>query len=160
MSQDLLKLAEELAGQSEVFKKRKAVSTAYYAAFHEFCAMIADALVEDQTSPIYTKLYRYINHNDFNSDKLFNISDKISPELEAIRTTMRDLKEKREEADYFPASYQCDPTDSIAASRNVIALIRDIDEIQRRNLALNILVNGKNANRQNVSTKKPKSGKA
>jgi hypothetical protein len=162
MIDGLLNLAEELAGQDDAVKKRKAISIAYYAAFHAFCEMIADGLVEDPTSPIYIKLYRHIDHGVFNREKIFQINDNKTKNFEAIRTSLSDLKQKREEADYFPASamHQFNPHDSISKARNTIELIRAIDKKQQRDLALNILVNGGNMNRGSTSNKSLKPSKA
>lgn len=152
MINQLLNLADELAKPDEPIKNRKAISIAYYATFHALCEMIADTLVEDKTSSLYEKLYRHIDHKIFENDKAFEI-EKTDPDVfKIIKTSLQNLKQERETADYQSASKinSFDAKQPVSTAQKTIALIRNLNQEQRRILALNILIGG---GRLNARTK-------
>lgn len=144
MIDELLKLADELANANEPIKNRKAISVAYYATFHALCEMIAETLVEDKNSSLYEKLYRHIDHKIFENDKAFIIEKSDPDSFNEIRTSLQNLKQARETADYQSASLTTffDTVIPISSARNTVSLIRQLDQEQRRILALNILIGG------------------
>ena len=155
MINQLLNLADELEKPDDPIKNRKAISIAYYATFHALCEMIADTLVEDKSSSLYEKLYRHIDHKIFENDKAFEI-EKTDPDVfKEIKTSLQNLKQERETADYQSANKKTifDAKVPISSAQNTIALIRELDQEQRRILALNILIGG---GRLNTRTKHQK----
>ena len=142
MIDDLLTLAEELARRDQTTARRKAISTAYYAAFHALCELVADALVVDQTSSLYAKIYRHIEHSIFDKQDLFRTNDSDSVSIENIRKLIYNLRQERELSDYAPQSndYLFNALDAVAVARTVVGMIRLIKPENRRDLALTILV--------------------
>jgi uncharacterized protein (UPF0332 family) len=143
MIDGLFELACKLAAEPDITSQRRAISTAYYAAFHAVCEMIADTLLADRTSTIYKKIYRHIDHGIFGNEKAFKLGDSDPETFDKIRSILKNLKEKRHAADYDPVSADnFDANTAIIQSREVIGLIRSIESDAARDLALNILVGG------------------
>lgn len=143
MIDDLLNLADELAKRDQQVAKRKAISTAYYAAFHALCQLVADALIEEnKESPLYSKVYRHIEHSTFDKQDAFNSSDGSSRTIIKVRDELRNLRQKREQSDYSPyiGNEKIDAHDAVDRARAVINLIRSIETKSRRELALNIVL--------------------
>jgi len=138
----LLQIADELLSQTDVSEShlRRATSTAYYAAFHALCKMLASQIVPDENSELFVRLYRHVNHNQLDGNKaLFKISD----ETNAIRTQLDDLRQRRIEADYIPAKFPYEIVqvkDFVNSARTVVALIRSLTENDRIALAVNLLI--------------------
>jgi hypothetical protein len=137
-----LALAQDLAttAAGDEIRLRRAVSTAYYGAFHALCAMVADTIASDVDRSLYVRLYRRADHNHLNAGKrLFEISEKTS----AVRVTLDDLRQRRIRADYDPDPFGYSDTevqDFVSKARQVVDLIRAFDERERRTLAINLLI--------------------
>ena len=142
MSEGLLSLAIELANVQTPTEHhfRKAVSTAYYAAFHALCEMVANQIAGENDTPLYTRVYRKLDHANFDkkSSIIFNISDQTN----ALRDTLNDLRQKREDADYNPEKFSLSKVeikDITDKARNAISLIKSINAEEKKILAVNIL---------------------
>lgn len=153
MIDDLLALADELSRRSDVAARRRAISTAYYAAFHALCDSIAGALVDDRQSPLFEKIYRYLDHKHLDKEGLFDVEGTDQNATKFIRIGLRALRQLREEVDYAPfITNQTLKNDTyLANAQKLVLKIRSIDPIQRRNLALNILIGGGKARSSAIS---------
>ena len=147
MSDDLLRVASGLANVKRPTEAhfRKAMSSAYYAAFHSLCKMVADEIVGSTDNPIYVGVYRKIDHRNL-GDKdtsIFNVSKETS----ALRIALDDLRQKRMEADYDPRLLNLkkkDIEDIVGSARNVIDMIQNLSGEHKRILSINLLL-GKNS---------------
>jgi len=144
MIDEILILAEELAGREQPAAKRRAISTAYYAAFHALCELVADAFIPDRKSKMYERIYRHIEHSAVNNPDVFRISDRDSQTFGNVRDSFLNLRQSREIADYSPRSNDAplDAAFAVAEARNIVELLRSIQSEDRYNLALNILLGG------------------
>ena len=84
---------------------RRAISDAYYAAFHALTASNADALtgaVHDQlTSDAWIRAYRGLDHNQARSQLQQNRAS-FSASVQVFADLFRDLQNERHNADYNP----------------------------------------------------------
>ena len=84
---------------------RRAISTAYYAAFHALNASNAEVLVgpaHDQlTSRAWIRIYRGLNHNHIKSQFQQNRAS-FSPDAQIFADLFCDLQDERHNADYDP----------------------------------------------------------
>ena len=144
MIDELLALADELSRRADVVARRRAISTAYYAAFHALCDLIAGSLVEEQNSPLFEKIYRHLDHKHLDKDIIFAIEGADPKEFDAIRIGLRNLRQLREAADYAPygSDEVFDDASYLTNTREVVQKIKKIDPVKRRHLALNILIGG------------------
>ena len=118
-SWDLIEQAEHLAskerGRPKEASLRRAVSTAYYALFHELCRITANALVGSSTRwETYSPVYRLIDHKVAKS--LFERTRNAgSGEFRALGAAVAEigenfirLQDERHRADYDPRPYPHD----------------------------------------------------
>ena len=84
---------------------RRAISTAYYAAFHALAASNADALIgpaHDQlTTEAWIRIYRGLNHN-YAKAQLQQNRANLSADAQIFADLFRDLQNERHNADYNP----------------------------------------------------------
>ncbi|MXZ24835.1 MAG: hypothetical protein F4Y80_08180 [Caldilineaceae bacterium SB0665_bin_21] len=84
---------------------RRAISTAYYAAFHAFTASNADVLAgpvyDSLTADAWIRIYRGLNHNQVRSQLQQNRS-RFSANVQVFVDLLRDLQNERHNADYDP----------------------------------------------------------
>ncbi len=84
---------------------RRAISTAYYAAFHALAASNADALIgaaHDQlTAEAWIRVYRGLNHN-YAKYQLQENRAHLSADAQVFADLFRDLQNERHNADYNP----------------------------------------------------------
>ena len=84
---------------------RRAISTAYYAAFHALAASNADALIgraHDQlTADAWIRVYRGLDHGHAKS-QLQNNRASLSADSQIFADLFRDLQNERHNADYNP----------------------------------------------------------
>jgi uncharacterized protein (UPF0332 family) len=118
----LLEMAEMLVQEypRSGAAKRRAVSTAYYAVFHEIADTCAEELFRDSdvNSPEYERVYRALDHASLNAQGPLN---RI-PTLREIGRSIATLQNERMKADYKP------PTKNLfsrAETRELIELARD-----------------------------------
>ena len=70
LSDDFQKQAEMLASIDKTrptqINLRRAISAAYYAAFHELCELVADSFIgrDNDTQRAWSQVYRALEHND------------------------------------------------------------------------------------------------
>lgn len=146
----LLSLAEQLTEEGEWSSalRRRAISTAYYAVFHQIARVCAETLLNgvEQSSDDYARIYRALDHGPLKSgwqnqksplnqiDSLKKIGDLVAP-----------LQSERIRADYLPPlphpfSYRETRKIVQQAQRAVEALVAlTLDE--RRVLVLGLLFN-------------------
>ena len=84
---------------------RRAISTAYYAAFHALTASNADALIGTANDPLtaaaWIRIYRGLNHNYARSQLQQNLAG-LSPDARTFADLFCDLQDERHSADYNP----------------------------------------------------------
>ena len=84
---------------------RRAISAAYYAAFHALTASNADALVgtaiDQLTADAWIRIYRGLSHNQARSQLQQNRAS-FSPSVQIFADLFRDLQNERHNADYNP----------------------------------------------------------
>ena len=84
---------------------RRAISTAYYAAFHAIAASNADALIDpahDQlTAEAWIRIYRGLDHNHAKTQLQRNRA-LLSADAQIFADLFRDLQNERHNADYNP----------------------------------------------------------
>lgn len=148
MIEDLLILAEELAGREGGRPKqaslRRAVATAYYAVFHALAKMCADQLIgPSKPWEVYTPIYRSLDHGA--ARKVLREARKTSAfaaEVEAIGLAFLNLYDKRIEADYIPEPFRYsrqDVKDLIQDARSAIASIDGLPDETKLSLAVQFL---------------------
>ena len=136
----------DLTGIPSEANLRRAVSTAYYAAFHALCQSCADALVgaspTDSTREHWVIAYRTLEHrqvkNRFNNlGRMTSFSDRVRDFAERFV----DLQDLRHSADYDPeATFEPDGVAQLLA--NTSAAIEGFNaapETDRRLLAVYLI---------------------
>ena len=147
MVQKLLWLAEALLKQSGRGQalKRRAVSTAYYAVFHELARLCAGVLLDHEgtlkRTVEYERVYRALDHGSlkaaFNSPAL-----RANPKLSSLGQGIAELQSERVRADYLPAQRlfteaQCE--ELLANARFLLELIETLTPEEKRVLAVNLI---------------------
>jgi hypothetical protein len=95
-------LATADKGRPRSASLRRAVSTAYYAAFQALCATCADRLVGwGQPWDVYTPVFRALDHYA-TTRALLQPFLSAMPELRRLGLLLKDLQTAREWADYNP----------------------------------------------------------
>ena len=146
MVDDLLDAAEELllAKSDSAAFRRRAVSTAYYAAFHAVVGLCAETFASDaaRTDTAYIRVYRALDHgpmaNAFSQAPL-----RDHPIFRATGQLIVQLKEERHLADYAPPDRSLFPAAQVRASidqaRLIVDTLQDLDLNNRRLLATCLL---------------------
>ena len=84
---------------------RRAISTAYYAAFHALAASNADVLIGPAHDPLtadaWVRTYRGLNHNQARTQLQQNRS-RFSANVQVFAALLHDLQNERHNADYDP----------------------------------------------------------
>jgi hypothetical protein len=105
---------------------RRALSTAYYAAFHFVMAQCADLLTCDPGGQVlgraWRQVYRSIKHADVRNacNAAAEASYGFPAEIQAFAVLYPNMRRLREEADY-------DPENRVLNSQHVMAKISDVD---------------------------------
>lgn len=151
----LLEQAEHLierrpdGGEPREVELRRAVSAAYYGVFHYILAAATDEFVgpQDRGSPIYTLVYRSIDHRALRNlcaeVKKPNASTKYSKyappvgfarDLQNFAGSVLDLQEKRHSADYDPSVSLGTRAArlAIATARRAIARFAEVSRAERQ----------------------------
>ena len=79
---------------------RRAVSTAYYALFHQLCYLVADELVGWSKSDQITPIYRLIDHGPAERILASAEAKRLGGDVEKIGATFSDLQALRKDVDY------------------------------------------------------------
>ena len=147
--EDWIEQAEALAvkerGKPKEASLRRAVSTAYYALFHELNRTVANSLARF-SSPwsVYALIYRAIDHQT--ARRLFERARRPdSDELRAIGSPIADIGEvfirlqvERHRADYDPEPYphgRYDVLEMIAQAKDAASKLSSLPEDAKRALA-------------------------
>lgn len=141
----LLELAESLAieGARSRAMKRRAVSTAYYAAFHALVRLCADELagIARRRTPEYERLYRALDHSQLRT-AFISAPLKGHSTLSPLGDIVVKLQTERNRADYLPpqslfSASQC--VDLIQLARDFVGLLERLDNSERRTLSIYLL---------------------
>ncbi|GEP05696.1 hypothetical protein [Methylobacterium oxalidis] len=144
----LIQVADDLidAHPDSSAVKRRAVSTAYYAAFHALARVCADALLKDvdRTSDEYEKVYRALDHGPLRNAFQAKGSPLITnPALKRVGDLIVPLQGARMLADYAAPRigfYQeSEARDRVAEARDLIARLAELSESDRRTLAVHLI---------------------
>lgn len=130
--------------------RRRAISSAYYAAFHYILTAVADQFVgrEESKSARYALAYRSLDHNKLeelckvaSNEKIdskskyakFIPKESFSVNIRTFASLFIDLKEKRNSADYDPSHWVkiADARNAISAARSAITQFADAQEDER-----------------------------
>lgn len=125
--------------------KRRAVSTAYYAAFHEIVGVCADEFLpdEDINSVLYERVYRSIDHGTLK--RLFQPSGPLGKEkaLSEIGRLLVPLQSARITADYAPPQpnvFELQKARSyVLQAREIVERLKVLNGRDRRMLAVSLL---------------------
>lgn len=148
MADRLIDAADSLLkdGQNSAAFRRRAVSTAYYAAFHAMAKLCADYLVgfTQQSDPDYARVYRALEHGPMK--QAFGQSPlKDNPKLRKIGVNIVKLQAERFRADYLPPTTDLfsltEAQELVDLAREVVAEIEDSESRSddSRTLAVNLL---------------------
>jgi hypothetical protein len=156
MIDDLLDIAEELAGRDKGKPRqaslRRAMSSAYYAVFNTFGWMCADTLVGTR---IDWRASRVI-HRSLDHEALRRVFQQARDEkafglvVKQLSPVILELQEARESADYDPewSGHSRDEVRRlVAGARDAIEKIRTLDEATKRLLAVNLISKPRRASR-------------
>lgn len=146
MVQRMLSLADQLVreGKRSSASKRRAVSSAYYAAFHAIARVCADELIGgDRSEDIYVRVDRALDHGvlktAFSAPPL-----KGLPEFKVIGDGIVRLRSERWKADYLPPQKTvlftaAQAEELIALARHTVTAVETLSSSQRRTLATSLL---------------------
>jgi hypothetical protein len=148
MVERLLDLADDMIRQSPRSSavKRRAVSTAYYAAFHSLMRTCADAILPDTPSGTkeYERVYRAIDHGSLKN--AFSAGKGALKDVAALREIgelIVPLQSARINADYSPPRigfYEgTEAQDHLARARNLIKRLDALSREDRIVLAVNLI---------------------
>lgn len=122
---------------------RRAVSTAYYAAFHAVCRLCGDELVGWTTPwPDYGAAYRAVDHAAFKAARNAKQVD-LGKSIYAILDTLVDMRERRESADYDPQPLGLTRQSvlfTIGSAEQTISAIRGLPAPDRKALAVALVL--------------------
>jgi len=109
---DLIATARKILGQSERRRPRqsdlkRAMSTAYYAVFHQLCWNTADTLIggksADRSTPAWQQTYRSMDHGQAKNQCMnTNIISQFPQAAQDIANLFIELQIARHDADYNP----------------------------------------------------------
>jgi len=126
---------------------RRAVSTAYYALFHEMAGSCADSLVggsgPNQTLRAWAQAYRALNHGNAKKACLAVASDPAYPSgIRAVASTFPGLQEARHVADYDPLHRLTRAATLVELERAETAVhaLRETSATDRRAFAVRLLL--------------------
>ena len=138
----LLQLADELSlpprrGRPEQVRLRRAVSSAYYAAFHDICTQATDLFVgaTERQHARYLLVYRSFDHREIKAVCLQSAQSRdSSPILKTCAGLFVDLQAARHEADYNPSRTftVLDVQSAVQKSRQMIFGLELVDDEERK----------------------------
>lgn len=140
MIDELLDLAL-LQAKGNAIEQRRAISTAYYAAFHALCRLVAAQLVGDPSSDpaLYEGVYRSLDHKL--ADRQIRFAATTA--TEEVRVALHELRERRADADYRPGSYavtQDHVIETILRAKWVVDQLAALNDATARKLAISLAV--------------------
>ena len=121
---------------------RRAISTAYYAAFHALTASNADALIgpaHDQlTAEAWIRVYRGLNHNHAKAQLQQNRAN-LSADAQIFADLFCDLQNERHNADYNPRAILTARTATTWLNNAEAAIVDFLQTSQSERAAIAIL---------------------
>jgi len=151
MDKELLRVAEFLAsGEQELpqeARRRRAVSTAYYAVFHALAGRCASTLVTYRGSDwaTYSLAYRALDHKA--AKQLFearNIEAEYGAEVATLAQAFVNLQQARITADYTPPTRfpygKTAVAEFVEQARNACQIVAKIPVVQMRRLAAQLIL--------------------
>lgn len=145
MVNDLLEIASSLAarerGRPKQASLKRAVSTAYYAPFHELADLCSRELVgapQQANWANYRQIYRALDHG---SARRVLDPQKSEDEILPIALAFSTLQRERHTADYDPefTLSRPDTIELIAQATRSIQALRGLVRSQRRSLAVRLI---------------------
>lgn len=120
-------------------RRRRAISTAYYAVFQALCYVLADQVVSWTTGgDLIEPVFRSLDHKG--ALKALRTADDRDSRV--IGVLVARLQEKRNDADYRPPGYnpgRAETADLIQQAREADERIHALTPLQRRRLVASIL---------------------
>ena len=143
---EFLDLADELVRRpsgratDQNARRRRAVSTAYYAVFHALSFVCADTLSGPDRDPeIVELLYRALDHAEL--DRALKGPDlvRLVPSSIGLAEAFKTLQQRRYQADYAGPDLEigaAEAIDLISIGRRAVTFLENSDTLQRRRLAV------------------------
>ena len=145
-SPDLIETARRLtesgALQPTQADLRRAVSTAYYAVFHNLAGAAADLLTSSSRSPEWHQVYRALEHGKARIACRQQAAMRAFPmEIRAFAKAFVDLQDARHQADYALVGQYSKPDvlATIDAAEDAIGQFEQVDDRHRRGFAVHVL---------------------
>ena len=148
ISDDLLDIARRLAeGSPTQTDLRRAVSSVYYAVFHDVCQSNADTLVGDDSldrdQMAWRQAYRALEHGYARRRcQQVQRSDRFEPPIQRLAEFFVVMQDLRHRADYDPDTsfVQREVLVAISEASNHIAAFRAVAARERRAFAVYVLM--------------------
>jgi uncharacterized protein (UPF0332 family) len=123
--------------------RRRAVSAAYYAAFHALAALCVTALLpKPRQDDELLRVYRALNHGQLRG-ALLQPPLRDHPQFRELASLFVKLQQERHRADYLPPDNALFPEEEVRTllqqARLVVDRITELDEPERRLLATHLL---------------------
>ena len=138
---DAADLLLEKGRRSGAFRRR-AVSTAYYAVFHCLAKCSAGALLFEEDTDEYVRVYRSLDHGPLKNAFATGVLKERETFLE-IGSIVILLQSERHKADYLPPTSGAfgisHVRELVDQARNVVAAIEQLSPEDRRTLAAHLL---------------------
>ena len=147
LSDDLLDIARRLAVGATQADLRRAVSSVYYAVFHEVCQSSADTLVgddpQDRDQSAWRQAYRALEHG-YARQRCQQVrrSGRFSTPIQNLADFFVTMQNSRHLADYDPEETfsQHEISTDIAQAEAVIRDFRNVLQRERRAFAVFLLM--------------------
>ena len=141
---DLLAVADGLALQAGPLNLRKtsmrrAVSSAYYGAFHALCFICASEFVGWNKTGLIEPVYRMLDHGTAKNRLTGKETAGMAPEISDIGTRFKGLQEARHAADYSTPALTVrrnETLNHITNARRIVELIESLGSEDRLKLAI------------------------
>lgn len=145
MVEALLRLARSLSEAPSTARRRRAVSTAYYAVFHRLAKLCLDQVQgadDDMTDDERERVYRALEHGSLkNAMQHPDIAGRAR--LKHIANDIVALQSARNQADYLPPKAGLFPPreclDLVVRAEKVVTALDELAPSDRRLLAIHLL---------------------
>lgn len=128
---------------------RRAVSAAYYALFHELCALCADQLIgkTKRGSEDWVRAYRSVDHGTAKSEFVRQEIQRLSPRAANFAHVFVLLQDERHTADYDPRPFRRGRRDVlvlIQQARRAVLFLRKARPEDKLKLAARVALKARN----------------